>query len=100
MIHFRERKLYKLIVGHNFQLHYQPMELFTHGKSLKLNNFISFNFFLQFLKYFRGKGDYFRLGHGTNDHVRKPKPVSGLHGKRIIQFATGLKNIFFFNDSF
>ena len=25
---------------------------------------------------FRGKGDYHRLGHGTDEHVRKPKKVS------------------------
>lgn len=50
--------------------------------------------------YFRGKGDYYRLGHGTNDHVRKPKPVSGLHGKRVVQFATGLNKFHFVKNSY
>ncbi|XP_050428032.1 E3 ubiquitin-protein ligase HERC2 [Adelges cooleyi] len=45
-----------------------------------------------------GKGDYFRLGHGTNDHVRKPKPVSGLHGKRVVHFATGSLHVLALTD--
>ncbi|KAK5650580.1 hypothetical protein RI129_001609 [Pyrocoelia pectoralis] len=36
-----------------------------------------------------GKGDYHRLGHGTDDHVRRPKKVAALQGKRIISIATG-----------
>ncbi|KAF5273445.1 hypothetical protein FQA39_LY07462 [Lamprigera yunnana] len=36
-----------------------------------------------------GKGDYHRLGHGTDDHVRRPKKVAELQGKRIISIATG-----------
>ncbi|KAL3277032.1 hypothetical protein HHI36_012394 [Cryptolaemus montrouzieri] len=36
-----------------------------------------------------GKGDYHRLGHGTSDHVRRPKKVSALQGKKIISIATG-----------
>ncbi|XP_025832237.1 E3 ubiquitin-protein ligase HERC2 [Agrilus planipennis] len=36
-----------------------------------------------------GKGDYHRLGHGTDDHVRFPKQVSSLQGIRIINIATG-----------
>lgn len=37
----------------------------------------------------RGKGDYHRLGHGTDDHVRRPRKVSSLQGKKIISIATG-----------
>lgn len=36
-----------------------------------------------------GKGDYFRLGHGTDQHVRKPAPIQGLRGKKIIHVAVG-----------
>lgn len=36
-----------------------------------------------------GKGDYHRLGHGTVDHVRRPKKVAALQGKKIISIATG-----------
>ncbi|XP_026277054.2 E3 ubiquitin-protein ligase HERC2 [Frankliniella occidentalis] len=36
-----------------------------------------------------GKGDYHRLGHGTDDHVRRPRKVSSLQGKKIISIATG-----------
>ncbi|XP_044756400.1 E3 ubiquitin-protein ligase HERC2 [Coccinella septempunctata] len=36
-----------------------------------------------------GKGDYHRLGHGSSDHVRRPKKVSALQGKKIISIATG-----------
>ncbi|KAJ8962033.1 hypothetical protein NQ314_005815 [Rhamnusium bicolor] len=36
-----------------------------------------------------GKGDYHRLGHGTGDHVRRPKKVAALQGKKIINIATG-----------
>ena len=38
---------------------------------------------------FRGKGDYHRLGHGTDDHVRKPKRVTGLQGKKVVSIACG-----------
>lgn len=37
----------------------------------------------------RGKGDYFRLGHGTDVHVRKPQMVEGLRGKKIVHVAVG-----------
>ena len=37
----------------------------------------------------RGKGDYHRLGHGSDDHVRRPKKVAALQGKRIICIAVG-----------
>lgn len=36
-----------------------------------------------------GKGDYHRLGHGNTDHVRRPKKVAALQGKKIISIATG-----------
>ncbi|KAK4294466.1 hypothetical protein Pmani_032901 [Petrolisthes manimaculis] len=36
-----------------------------------------------------GKGDYHRLGHGTDDHVRRPRKVTALQGKRVISIATG-----------
>ncbi|KAJ8681467.1 hypothetical protein QAD02_017254 [Eretmocerus hayati] len=36
-----------------------------------------------------GKGDYHRLGHGTDDHVRRPRKVSALQGKKIACIATG-----------
>lgn len=37
----------------------------------------------------RGKGDYHRLGHGTDDHVRRPRRVSALQGKKVIDVACG-----------
>ena len=37
----------------------------------------------------RGKGDYHRLGHGTDDHVRRPRKVAALQGKKVICVATG-----------
>ncbi|XP_053679051.1 probable E3 ubiquitin-protein ligase HERC2 [Anopheles nili] len=36
-----------------------------------------------------GKGDYYRLGHGTDQHVRKPTPIQGLRGKKVIHVAVG-----------
>lgn len=36
-----------------------------------------------------GKGDYYRLGHGSDGHVRKPTLVEGLRGKKIIHVAVG-----------
>ena len=36
----------------------------------------------------RGKGDYHRLGHGTDD-VRRPCKVAAVQGKKIISIATG-----------
>ncbi|XP_077868707.1 E3 ubiquitin-protein ligase HERC2-like [Saccoglossus kowalevskii] len=36
-----------------------------------------------------GKGDYHRLGHGTDDHVRRPRKVAALQGKKIFHIATG-----------
>uniref|UniRef100_A0A4D5RD81 HECT-type E3 ubiquitin transferase n=3 Tax=Ixodes scapularis TaxID=6945 RepID=A0A4D5RD81_IXOSC len=36
-----------------------------------------------------GKGDYHRLGHGTDDHVRRPKKVAALQGKKVVCIAVG-----------
>lgn len=33
--------------------------------------------------------DYHRLGHGSVDHVRRPKKVASLQGKKIVSIATG-----------
>ncbi|UYV60264.1 HERC2 [Cordylochernes scorpioides] len=37
----------------------------------------------------RGKGDYHRLGHGSDQHVRYPMVVEALRGKRIIHVSVG-----------
>lgn len=42
-----------------------------------------------FFAFLRGKGDYHRLGHGPDDHVRRPRKVASLQGKKIISIATG-----------
>lgn len=36
-----------------------------------------------------GKGDYFRLGHGTDQHVRKPTMIEALREKKVIHVAVG-----------
>jgi len=36
-----------------------------------------------------GKGDSQRLGHGTEEHVRYPKLLEGLQGKKVIDVAAG-----------
>ncbi|KAG5682896.1 hypothetical protein PVAND_012214 [Polypedilum vanderplanki] len=36
-----------------------------------------------------GKGDYYRLGHGSDQHVRKPTPIQGLRGKKVVHVAVG-----------
>lgn len=36
-----------------------------------------------------GKGDYFRLGHGNDQHVRRPTAIESLKGKKIINVAVG-----------
>lgn len=36
-----------------------------------------------------GKGDYFRLGHGSDQHVRKPTIVETLRDKKIVHVAVG-----------
>ena len=38
-----------------------------------------------------GKGDYHRLGHGVDEHVRRPKKVMTLQGKKVISISTGNK---------
>lgn len=40
-----------------------------------------------------GKGDYHRLGHGTDDHVRRPRKVTALQGKKVISIATGMSKL-------
>lgn len=37
----------------------------------------------------RGKGDYFRLGHGNDSHVRKPQIVEGLKAHKVVDVAVG-----------
>lgn len=46
-----------------------------------------------------GKGDYFRLGHGTDAHVRKPQLVEGLKGKKIVHVAVGALHCLAVTDS-
>ena len=46
-------------------------------------------FDIKFFFHQRGKGDYFRLGHGSDDHVRRPRIVEALEGKRVISVACG-----------
>lgn len=36
-----------------------------------------------------GKGDYYRLGLGTDQHVRKPTLVTALKGVHIVDVAVG-----------
>jgi alpha-tubulin suppressor-like RCC1 family protein len=38
---------------------------------------------------FRGKGDYYRLGHGNDSHVRRPQVVEVFRGKKIVDVAVG-----------
>ena len=37
----------------------------------------------------RGKGDNFRLGHCTEDHVRHPRQLETLSGRRVVSAAVG-----------
>ena len=46
-----------------------------------------------------GKGDYHRLGHGNTDHVRRPKKVAALQGKKIVSIATGSLHCICCSDS-
>lgn len=39
--------------------------------------------------YDRGKGDGFRLGHGSEEHCRFPKVVEGLRGKNVVDISLG-----------
>ena len=36
-----------------------------------------------------GKGDYYRLGHGTDQHIRWPTLVEGLRGKKVTGISVG-----------
>ncbi|XP_017782464.1 PREDICTED: E3 ubiquitin-protein ligase HERC2 isoform X2 [Nicrophorus vespilloides] len=36
-----------------------------------------------------GKGDYHRLGHGPDEHIRRPRKITSLPGKKFISIATG-----------
>jgi alpha-tubulin suppressor-like RCC1 family protein len=38
---------------------------------------------------YRGKGDYYRLGHGNDSHVRRPQVVEVFRGKKIVDVAVG-----------
>lgn len=33
--------------------------------------------------------DYYRLGHGSDQHVRKPTPIQCMRGKKVIHVAVG-----------
>ncbi|XP_057611964.1 E3 ubiquitin-protein ligase HERC2-like [Chionomys nivalis] len=46
-----------------------------------------------------GKGDYSRLGHGSDVHVRKPQVVEGLRGKKIVHVAVGALHCLAVTDS-
>ncbi|KAH8340486.1 hypothetical protein KR067_012484, partial [Drosophila pandora] len=46
-----------------------------------------------------GKGDYYRLGHGGDQHVRKPQPIGGLRGRRVIHVAVGALHCLAVTDS-
>lgn len=35
------------------------------------------------------QGDYYRLGHGSDQHIRKPTPIQGLRGKKVVHVAVG-----------
>lgn len=35
------------------------------------------------------QGDYYRLGHGSDQHLRKPTPIQGLRGKKVVHVAVG-----------
>lgn len=36
-----------------------------------------------------GKGDYFRLGHGSDQHVRRPTAIESLKGMKFTSVAVG-----------
>ena len=37
----------------------------------------------------RGKGDNYRLGHGTEEHVRLPKQIERFNGKKVKDISVG-----------
>ena len=36
-----------------------------------------------------GKGDYYRLGHGTDQHVRRPSQVEALRSHKVVHVGVG-----------
>lgn len=42
-----------------------------------------------------GKGDHYRLGHGSEEHLRYPKKMNGLKGEFFSQFGGGGKDLLF-----
>ena len=46
-----------------------------------------------------GKGDYYRLGHNADQHVRKPTIVESLRGKKIVHVAVGALHCLAVTDS-
>jgi E3 ubiquitin-protein ligase HERC2 len=39
--------------------------------------------------YYRGKGDNYRLGHGTEEHIRIPKQIEHFGGKKVVDISVG-----------
>ena len=46
----------------------------------------------------RGKGDNHRLGHGNEDHVRQPRQVEALSGKKVVDLAVGSMHVLALTD--
>lgn len=46
-------------------------------------------FSVLYILFDRGKGDYYRLGHGSDSHVRRPQKIVALRGVRITEIAAG-----------
>lgn len=67
----------------NFVLVDEKMYCCTNGKQI-ISSFLAL-----ISSTFRGKGDYHRLGHGTEEHVRHPRKIAALQGKKIVRIATG-----------
>lgn len=71
------------------------LEPFTHGKIRRsvlascISGVVEAQLCIKYHVIPRGKGDYHRLGHGSDDHVRRPRQVQGLQGKKVIAIATG-----------
>ena len=38
---------------------------------------------------YRGKGDNYRLGHGTEEHIRLPKQIERFNGKKVKDISVG-----------
>ncbi|RZF37934.1 hypothetical protein LSTR_LSTR005434, partial [Laodelphax striatellus] len=45
-----------------------------------------------------GKGDNYRLGHGSEEHVRFPKQIQALKGKKVKELAVGLVHVLALTD--